>query len=581
MYGQRYCEMNKNCLYTTIAFLLVSQICASCAQKKPESSDSAQQPVQSAPTEPAYRPEQIAEIIQKLPPTPQFNANQAAVPAPLVYSELIKLPPEKLEAEIIKSFSLAVPPDSEDVLNVRKLADLKIPQAIEAIGAYYISFPFTDQRYWKGREYLAQVEHFDSPDNAFIRAKYEYFEDKNNIPKAMPFFVQATESDNPEIYKYLLVHPDLNMERKAWERLVTIYTKSAQNDNADDIYELAKLYRDYPDYKDSDKYTLWSEKARQFDNHEAWYDYAAEHINIHPEESLETLKRLAREKDPLASSLLLSLYLSARVTKPGSESDNSRFSPELLKVLKDDISGIDDAVFVTALVDYAQKSRGIPMTCMALFALSGAGPDPAYKIVHDETAACLEAYALKSTTREACGAAIDGMFPFDNTDLYNKLFSPENQKRISMARVSCLQNVLANGVVYPYYDYPVLSTSILLANVYSGEILDNIPEDNTRYLQYLVLGATWFDDLVSQVSLAMEYTEGGIQVNPERVCYWSQKAQKHPICTQTCHKISGSQEGDVAVLLDIDISPDQLEKVYMACTLCQNAGTLAAQNCKQ
>ena len=218
---------------------------------------------------------------------------------------------------------------------------------------------------------------------------------------------------------------------------------------------------------------------------------------------------------------------------------------------------------------------------MTMFALSAAGSDPAFKDIHDETVSCLEAYALKSETREACGVAIDSMFNFEDKALYNKYFSVENQKRIGQARLSCIQNVLASGVVYPQSEYPLLATSLLIANIYTGEIVETVAADMTRYFQYLVVGAVLFDDFISQVTLAGEYTSEGRLINdPKRVCYWSQKARQHPICTQTCHKVKGSPTGDVAVVLDIDISEDELESIYMACTVCQTADGMAETYCR-
>ncbi len=536
--------------------------------------------VKSVAEAPVVTAEQVAETLKKLPPIPQYDKNRSVVPAPLMLSELKKLPSEQIESEVLKSFSIAVPKDSDDVLAIRKLADQNIPEAMEALGAYYIAFPFVDQRYWKGREYLSKVEHFNSPENAFIRARYEYFEDKNNISRAMVFFTQAAQSDIPEIQYYLLNHPELGLARQAWDRLNTIYTKSARSDNAHDIYELAKLYRDYPDFKDLERYAVWSEKARALFYPEALYDYAAQNINTTPQASIETLKSLAKDGYPLANSLLATLYLNARVSKLPDPS-SSKFSPALQNVLKEDISNLPDTLFATSILDYAHKSAGLPMTCMTMFAFSAAGPDPAFKEIHDETVACLEAYALKSETREACGVAIDGMFNFEDKALYNKYFSSEHQKRIGQARLNCIQNVLASGVVYPQSEYPLLATSLLIANIYTGEIIDTIQADMTRYMQYLVLGAVLFDDFVSQLTLAEEYTaEGRLKNDPKRVCYWSQKARQHPVCTQTCHKVKGSATGDVAVLLDSDISEDALEGIYMACTICQNADSLADMYCQ-
>ena len=551
-----------------------------CSKNAANPSDSPKARDVAAAEEPAVSAEQIAETLKKLPPKPQFDKNLSVVPAPLMLSELKKLPAEQIEAEILKSFSIAVPKDSADVLAIRKLADQKIPEAMEALGAYYIAFPFVDQRYWKGREYLSQLDHFSQPQNAFIRARYEYFEDKNNIPRAMPFFTQAAQADLPEIQYYLLNHPELGLARQAWDRLNTIYTRSAQSDNAHDIYELAKLYRDYPEFKDPERYAVWSEKARALFYPEALYDYAAENINTTPQTSIETMKSLAKDGYPLANSLLATLYLNARVAKSPDPS-NSKFSLALQNALKEDIANLPDSLLTASVVDYAHKSAGVPMTCMTMFALSAGGPDPAFKAIHDEAAGCLEAYALKSETREACGVAIDSMFNFEDKALYHKYFSPENQKRIGQARLSCLQNVLGNGVVYPQTEYPLLATSLLIANIYQGDLIETIPADHTRYIQYIVLGAALFDDFISQVTLAGEYTfEGSLVNDNKRVCYWSQKARQHPICTQTCHKVTGSPNGDVAVLLDADISEDELESIYMACTVCQSADNLVTQYCK-
>ena len=569
------------CKYQFVLILLAILLFASgCSKKAANQSESTKNQAIAASEETAVSAEQIAEMLKKLPPKPQYDKNLSVVPAPLILSELKKLPAEQIEAEVLKSFSIAVPKDSDDVLAIRKLADQKNQEAMEALGAYYIAFPFVDQRYWKGREYLSQVEHFTHPENAFIRARYEYFEDKNNIPRAMPFFTQAAQSDLPEIQYYLLNHPELGLARQAWDRLNTIYTKSAQSDNAHDIYELAKLYRDFPEFKDPERYAIWSEKARSLFYPEALYDDAAGNINTTPQSSIETLKSLAKDGYPLANALLATLYLNARVSKLPDPS-SSKFSPALQNVLKDDIANMPDTLLTASLLDYAHKSAGIPMTCFTMFTLSAAGEDPVFKDIHDETAACLEAYALKSETREACGTTIDNMFNFEDKAQYHKFFSPENQKRIGQARLSCLQNVLGNGVIYPQTAYPLMSTSLLIANIYHGDIIETIPSDLSRYIQYLILGATLFDDFISQIMLAGEYTVEGRLVNdPKRVCYWSQKAHQHPICTQTCHKVAGSPNGDVAVLLDADISEDELESIYMACSVCQSADNLVTQFCQ-
>ena len=93
---------------------------------------------------------------------------------------------EEAEQKILMSFSNANPPDDEDILSLRKLADEGNDEAAEKLALHYIHLPATDVRHALGMDYIRKIKSIQSAEALYYRGLAEFDNSGENVEKAKP-----------------------------------------------------------------------------------------------------------------------------------------------------------------------------------------------------------------------------------------------------------------------------------------------------------------------------------------------------------------------------------------------------------
>ena len=469
------------------------------------------------------------------------------------------LSPEEAEQKIILSFSEVNPPDSDEILSLKKKADEGDDEAAEKLALHYIHLPATDARHDQGLSYIKKLKTIQSAEALYYRGLAEFNDDGENVEKAKPFLKKSADMDYEPAIRYLNDNYIFDLHDEAWSKLSALCAK--RNDKPETFLEFIKLQDFVPDDKAIAERAAYIDKGIEKNFPDAYYAKALMMMDTGKwQDGFEMLTKSAELGSSDGNAMVAGLLVAANGAKTAEDAYENTGLPlndEQFQYLKKLLSEADDKV---AMIDqYAIHAGGNVMACGILMGhASSDNETPQVAHARDGFIQCLKQFLSQHHSRSDCELAYGLTVYDDQTVSFSTIFSDEERLTIGHEILNCFNQALNDGDDYTDEGPTAASTALRISRIFGKKNDFEIEQDEGRELQYLIYAAAHHDP-VAQSVLAQNYLAGKIvPENMKRACYWAELAINHNFCTEFCREST-----DVTT-----------------CEICGDAKEVSAEACK-